>query len=251
MARRLLAGREPIGDDVLRQRRDLYAVALGLLLFQVAHGTIDAGGSLGNPYSMKFANPCWFIWAAWIAFGYFFVRFRMFAPDNIVRMWQEEIMLQAGDCRGVRKIAAEHCNGYQDHPTETIADVVKNPAGPIPTLRFHKLRLYIAYPFGATGNLFGTTSARAPKMGTSIVGNDSGTWGQRARLWIAVVAAVFTSMSRERTFTDYVLPYVVALITVTTAVIYFWAGKTEICCISFAQSAWAHERLTPWPWSSR
>lgn len=86
--------------------------------------------------------------------------------------------------------------------------------GPIPTLRFQKLRLYIAYPSSATKNLYGTAKAREPQIGTNIVGNDSGTWVQRARLWIAVIAAVFTSMARERTFTDYVLPYIAALTTV-------------------------------------
>jgi hypothetical protein len=211
-----------MSPDVLRQRRDFYAIALGLLLFELARGYIQKDANFPGLLPVRFANPCWFLWAAWAGFAYFFVRYHMLSPSNPWHMYREDAHGQAGDTKAVRKIAASKATD----PGEQ-RDLL-NPAGHVPKLEFGNKTVRISlnalmrhriYNFNgnhtvkhfAGGSTFDLT-ARERRIVTGAM-----LWGYLAALW------------RERTFTDYLLPYVVGIITVGVAVARWLQGETHLC----------------------
>lgn len=73
--RRNIAGREDIASDALRQRRDLYAIAIGLCIYNLAGGYVLTDTTVASIIPVKLAHPWVVLAAAWLGFGYFWWRF--------------------------------------------------------------------------------------------------------------------------------------------------------------------------------
>ena len=71
-----IAQREDIPTPVLRQRRDLYAVGIALTIFYLAGGIVLSQGTQGM-IPLQLQHPWVVLFAAWIGFAYFLLRYRM------------------------------------------------------------------------------------------------------------------------------------------------------------------------------
>lgn len=83
----LCKGRELAGD-LLRQRRDFYAISLGLILFHLAGGVMKDTATLST-LPVKLAHPEVLYWSAWVSFVYFAWRYWVLDPGS-VRLFREE-----------------------------------------------------------------------------------------------------------------------------------------------------------------
>lgn len=230
MARKNLAGRTDIDGGVLRQRRDFYAIAIGLLLFQLAQGSVEHTNTLGGMLPLKFENPCWFLWAAWVGFFYFMLRYQLMAPKGPWRMWLDEAKLQAADASRIRKMAAGTViRAGDDAETDRQRREIMEAAGPIPRINGFGPQIQLV-----TRNLYRDKfySPQFPgKHATSYLQINDGllTGLQRLELNLAVCVGLLVSTWREHSFTDYCMPYVFAGITLLTAVFRWIAGDTHFC----------------------
>ena len=101
-----LARREELSSENTRARRDLDAVCIGLSLYYLAGATMEANGEVGTLH-MKFSSPCVFVYIAWCAYVYFLIRYWMFAPTGVWKMFLEDARWQAGATGVFRSIARE------------------------------------------------------------------------------------------------------------------------------------------------
>ncbi|NUO74592.1 MAG: hypothetical protein HOQ32_01120 [Lysobacter sp.] len=230
MARKNLARRADIESGVLRQRRDFYAIAIGLLLFQLAHGSIEHANTIGGMLPLKFDNPCWFLWSAWIGFAYFLLRYRLMAPPSPFGMWGEEALLQAGNTMIVRKIAATFISHPgDDYTTGKRRAELLSRAGPIPKIVFKGFLVDLDLQ-----NLTRGGAAAGVESGGILASyvkslDNKLTFSQQLLILACVLFGWLTAIWREHSFTDYCLPYLFGLFTIVVAIFRWLSGATHLC----------------------
>jgi hypothetical protein len=215
MARKNLSNRGDLEADELRQRRDLYAIAIGLLLFYAAGGNFLSDASVGSLFSVHLKRPEFVLAAAWIGFAYFWWRFWLISR---VRPWGdyiEDVRWQAGDSPIARKVAAKYVTGYERHPLEMQVSEVTGREGPVPMIRWVGFVPLLDLSF---------TQRRAPSKNESRMGRMLGGDGvevnsrDRWALRWAWLRAFGKAAVRERAFSDYTAPHLFALLTVAVSV---------------------------------
>lgn len=77
-----------LGGDLLRQRRDFYAISLGLILFHLAGGMMKDTATLST-LPVKLAHPQVLYWSAWVSFAYFGWRYWVLDPGSWDRFREE------------------------------------------------------------------------------------------------------------------------------------------------------------------
>lgn len=97
-------GRE-LDGDLLRQRRNVYATSLGLIVYHVAGGRLGANGEFAA-LRIHFTRPEWLYVIAIVALVYFLYRFWVVDPGCIERFKQEWVA-QTKCTKPYRK-ASEH-----------------------------------------------------------------------------------------------------------------------------------------------
>lgn len=83
----LCNGRE-LDGDLLRQRRDFYAISLALIVFHLAGGGMRDSATLST-LPVKLAHPEVLYWSAWVSFAYFAWRFWVLDPGCLARFKEE------------------------------------------------------------------------------------------------------------------------------------------------------------------
>jgi len=209
MARRNLAGREDIPADVLRQRRDMYVLAIGLLLYNLAGGDLVDKTTVGGLLPVSLESPWLLLCAAWVGFFYFWFRFWLISEVPALSQFREEAYWQGGDATILRKLASEQAQEGQGRSKEDAIRLLLKKGGPVPKVMFKGLTPSL--------RLNGLKSAQRGTNYTLAFGPDYQL--QRAELWPfwrSWILAYPKAMVRERTFTDYLLPHLVAAITVVS-----------------------------------
>ena len=105
--RRNIAGREDIAPDALRQRRDLYALAIGLCIYNLAGGYVLTDTTVASIIPVKLSHPWVVLLAAWLGFAYFWWRFWLISEARPFADFHADAMWQAGNSRVGRGLAAE------------------------------------------------------------------------------------------------------------------------------------------------
>ena len=208
MARKYLGDRGPIGDEVLRQRRDLYALAIGLSVFNLAGGSMVRGTTLGGFLPVSLAHPHVLLYAAWAGFFYFWWRFWQVSDAKPIQDFLEEVRLQAGDSKAMRKIASKHVKAGSEFSFESQQSKVLAPNGLIPKVRLARaeIGLYELSPKRTTPSY--TSYTNVGDLTVIIVGAD------RRRYWLAILGGIPRALWFERSFADYTAPHILAIITV-------------------------------------
>lgn len=75
MPRKNLAMRADIEAGTLRQSRDLYALGIGLTLFNLAGGQLNPDATLATLLPIRLSYPVALLAAAWVGFFYLLWRF--------------------------------------------------------------------------------------------------------------------------------------------------------------------------------
>ncbi len=222
MAKKNLSGAKDIDSGVLRQRRDFYALSIGLMLFHLAHGTIQHSSTFGV-LPLKFSNPCWFLVAAWVGFFYFLLRYWLMSPPSVWGMYMDDARWQAGDWIRVRKLASQLVSRPKNPEIEDQQRarlLVKN--GPIPMIRFRNGEPCL--------HIDSLRTHAASNVEHFIARPDQKTpASNKALLWVAFLRGMFLATWRERAFTDYVLPYIFGAVTLLLAVWHYWTAKVHLC----------------------
>lgn len=206
MARRNLAARDDIPADALRQRRDLYALAIGLFLYDLAGGHLKAETAFGSVLPVALSDPHYLLTAAWVGLFYFWFRFWLVSEARPIRDFMEDVRWQAGDSQTIRRIAAEVVDiKGNDQRLSAIAQI-ERAGGVVP-------RVERVWP----APVLGLNSLR-PQRGSSMLFTAGSNGrevppGKRWAFWRAWLAAFFAAALRERTFTDYTLPHLFAMVT--------------------------------------
>jgi hypothetical protein len=197
--------------DVLRQRRDLYALAIGLELYNLAGGKLVADTAFGSLLPLSLSDPHYLLAAAWIGFFYFWFRFWLISEVKPFGAFVSDVRWQAGDSLIVRRIAATVTNGRTPTEREHFSMQLLQPGGPVPrvekafptpVLSLAKIRRHVQRP-DETSSLASTFGP----AGIEISRPD------RLRFWWAWLRAIPAAIFRERAFTDYTLPHLFALVT--------------------------------------
>lgn len=208
MIRRNLAFHEDIPTDALRQRRDMYVLAIGLLIFNLAGGSLITQSTSGI-LSVNLRHPHIVLWAAWVGFFYFWWRFwlvskaRPFADFVIAANWQ------LGNTLTVRKIAAPSVTTGAGTPSNKRRDQLLSPTGPVPKATMLGAKISLQGVQMRSGDTF--THHLGPE---DIAVPAAMIWAFRR----AKVVALYRTITCERVFTDYTLPHLFAACTVVVGV---------------------------------
>lgn len=215
MARRNLASRADIPADVLRQRRDLYALAIGLMLFYLADGSLEKGANVGSLFSLQLGRPGYVLVAAWIGFFYFWMRFWLVTEAKPIGDYIDDVRWQAGDSRTIRSIAAQYVTATEQGSEGTNRKRILDPKGHVPLVRWQGmtpiLSLNDVWPRSPARGGVGGVNAGPPH--TAIPRKD------RLRVLWVWLRAFPNAAVRERAFTDYTLPHLFALATLVIALV--------------------------------
>ena len=104
--------------DADRQRRDLYAISLGLLLFNLAGGSLDAAASTFFG-SIHIARPWMIGVGAWLAWAYFLWRFWL-AARPIWNSFLDDIDLEVHTSRRYGAFCSSIFSGFADLSREAV-----------------------------------------------------------------------------------------------------------------------------------
>lgn len=217
--RRNIANRKDIEPDALRQRRDLYALAIGLVIFNLAGGHVSDAGTVGNLIPVKLRYPQVILLVAWLGFFYFWIRFWLVSEAKPWADFVEDAMWQAGHSKGGRKLAAGLAHASVSWGTERTAaqnaDAILNPNGPVP--RFHVERWKPILDLNQIG-------VRAARNGQAASNEHYGGLhvleapAQRRTFWWAYLLGFYRATFRERSFSDNTMPHLFAIFTVLTGI---------------------------------
>ena len=211
MARRNLAGREDIPPDALRQRRDMYVLAIGLLLYNLAGGRLVDKTTVGGLLPVSLESPWLLLCAAWAGFFYFWFRFWLISEVPALSQFREEAHWQGADVAAIRKIAAEQAEAAQGRPKEEGRRAFLKKDGPVPKVLFKGWAPWLRL-----------RDLRSSRKGTHYVlpfGPDYELRGwELAVFWRSWLLAYPKAVVRERTFTDYLLPHLFAFVTLLSGV---------------------------------
>lgn len=217
--RRNIAGRGDIAPDALRQRRDLYALAIGLCIYNLAGGYVLTDTTVASIIPVKLAHPWVVLAAAWLGFVYFWWRFWLISEARPFSDFHEDAMWQAGNSRAGRALAAEFASPISHFSNERSAsqnaESIKQPRGPVPKYKVYKKKLTIDL-----------TDLRHHGKNQSVVTHSYGkviTVGKpnRFRFWRVFLLGYIRAMYRERAFSDYTVPHLFAVFTALTGIWHF------------------------------
>lgn len=221
--RRNIADRKDIEADVLRQRRDLYAIAIGLAIYNLAGGYVAESTTLGI-LPMRLSHPWVVLAAAWLGLAYFWWRFWLISEVKPFGAFHEDAMWQAGHSRIGRELAGRHASPTQFYntPARTSDEnrvLIAAPTGPVPR--------YSIPGFKPTVNLMelhrDAVAAKRTVLAESYgLGPIEFPEGQRARAWRVLLTGYWRAIWRERAFSDYTAPHLFALFTVATGFVHFF-----------------------------
>jgi len=210
--RKNLANRLDIEPDALRQRRDLYALSIGLMLFNLAGGKIAANTAFGSLLPISIERPWLLLCAAWLGFFYFWFRFWLVSEPAPLGAFIEDIQWQAGNNARVRRIAEKFAQGAPWQRSDGVArGLINGPDGLVPKIVWRGLTPIL--------NLQGLTARR----GRANFNQQSESIGpaecllpteDHSEIRLAWLIAIPRAIVRERAFTDYTLPHLVAVLTV-------------------------------------
>jgi hypothetical protein len=203
MYKNLAQGRE-LDGDVLRQRRDLYATALGLILFHLAGAGLRDDAVL-TTVPVHLARPEVLYWAAFAALLYFLFRYWMVAPSALERFDQEWRLqtLGSGKYLGLlQRIAARYLENSNDVLNYVRAGMIPDFDLKARTIRWNQFQNLRR---GGQPVIPGLVKAR---VGVSMI-DDEFEVLQAARRRGFVRAVFF-----ERTAMDIMAPYVIAFVAI-------------------------------------
>lgn len=205
MPRRNLCARSDMPPDALRQRRDLYVIAIGLLLYNLAGGIVLDETKVSGLLPVKLYRPEILLWAAWVGLAYFWWRFWLVSEARPIGDFVEDFGWQLGDTRIVRSIAACHVQGNAHANPTSRRDQLLRKGGPIP----------LVSPFGFTLSLNSLRTRKGQGVPSNFgPANIEIQRQERGRYIWAHVLAFARAIRCERTFTDHTLPHLFAAVTV-------------------------------------
>jgi hypothetical protein len=231
--RKNIADRDVKADgDATRRRRDLDAAAAALILYYAAGGVLrEGGGGLFMPIS--FANPCVFLYATWVAFFYFLLRYWMHTPrEPVWKMFREDIIWQAADTKRGRMLrdklmpsigtnpdfsADKLRKRARDYVVPVIWTVAKGIRSDLPENKLIAVADYANMRETRTGQ---TLAHHGP---IAIPDDDLPT------LHCARFHGFWKALFFERTFFEYCLPYLMAAFTIAIAILMTWRSKSCPC----------------------
>lgn len=199
--------RQDVPADVLRQRRDLFATSFILLLFYIAGGHLpDTASATGLAFGIKFDRPWILLAAIWVAHLYFWLRFWLLSP-----LWahnlRDDFNKQLCDSPLMRTLWDECMPPAVRRDLQQHANLGGMPPG-------HLVPMPQIDDQGRISLLYAGIDVSHMKQGehwrTPVAVPAHQLWRyHRARLY-----AAFKAVVRERTFTDYALPHIVAVLAV-------------------------------------
>jgi hypothetical protein len=207
MPRRNIANRTDIQPDALRQRRDFYAIAIGLMLFYAAGGGFSQDANIGSMFAVHLKRPEFILGAAWVGFAYFWFRFWLITEAKPFVDFAQDAKWQAEDSSTVRRIASKHVTRQTSGEPEDLAQAILQPGNYVPKIVWKGLtpHLQLMHLRRKRGDDFPKT------FGPNVVELDS---KERAAIWRASLLGYPKAMWWERSFTDYTAPHLFALLTV-------------------------------------
>ena len=226
MAGKNLANRLDIAPDALRQRRDLYALAIGLTLFNVAGGKIAANTSFGSLLPLTLERPYVFLIAAWLGFFYFWFRFWLVTDARPFADYLEDVTWQAGASKQVRAIAAKFATRGPNGESQA-GDLLKSD-GFVPKIFWESHEGKRRVP-GLSLNGISQRRYRDGYRQATVTAGPADCWIAKEDLpafragWRR---GFFRAMLRERTFTDYTLPHLVAICTVIIGLVHVVSNES-------------------------
>lgn len=201
----MLAKFADIEAGVLRQRRDLYAVSIALAIFHLAGGNLTDQASQ-SVLQFRLDRPWVLVISAWVGFAYFLYRYWLLAPSwsEIASRLRTESGLQARATDTFHKLAIANLrtNGRDHGQAEVVrAAIERREYLPSYTDNTGGVQLHYA----GLPNLTETAT-----MSSHVAGSVHLSEADVALLQNARRQGRFRAITRERTFTDYLLPYVFA-----------------------------------------
>ena len=223
MAKTNIMGHEDMPAGALRQRRDLYAISIGLSIFYLAGGQLLAGSQQGI-LGMTLERPWIVLAAAWIGFFYFLLRLSLFKPYAAALVdFKLEVQHQAmfsDEMRGALRLLVPKEN------RDFTSVVNRLDRGLIPIIRFDTDPVQVDFT-----HFFKSVADQAigkdvsPLLGA---GKYPLPAQAQSRFLDERRIATFRAMTKEHTFTNYLLPYYFALLPLflgihdCTSRIYHW-----------------------------
>ncbi|WP_188444714.1 hypothetical protein [Pseudoxanthomonas indica] len=199
----------------MRQRRDLYAIAIGLCIYNLAGGYVQSDTTVASIIPVKLSHPWVVLLAAWIGFAYFWWRFWLVSEAQPIADFHQDATWQAGNSRAGRELAAEHAGPTQLYGNARSADEsaaqIRTPTGPIAIFSLEKWKPSLSL---ADLRYNGKKETRLTEsFGTSTTPLDRRYW---PRFWHVYLLGYVRAMYRERAFSDYTAPHLFAVFTVLT-----------------------------------
>lgn len=204
MIRRNLAFKEDIPADALRQRRDMYVLAIGLLIFNVAGGSISAESTSGI-LSVHLLHPWVVLVAAWVGFLYFWWRFWLVSRARPFVDFVSAINWQLGNLPAVREIASSYVEpGTSAWSIEEAKKQILLPGGAVPKVDIRTTKISLnSLRDQAGGTFVGNFGSNAIEIPPELL----------RRYRRAKLLAIYRAITCERIFTDYTLPHLFAMLT--------------------------------------
>lgn len=223
MTRKNIANRGDIRPDALRQRRDLYALSIGLLLFNLAGGKVAANTSFGSILPIALERPWWLLLAAWTGFAYFWFRFSLVSEIRPMGAFLQDIAWQAGDTATIRRLAIKLAKGAVDpYSGQKVEAAIGPPDGCVPKLSWSAGKPLLDL-CGLTSKGQGAGENKVPaSFGMSEI--EIPPEDRLAIIRVGLISIV-RAVLRERTFTDYTLPHLFALLTFIVGAVRFASAE--------------------------
>ncbi len=217
--RRNMSGREDIDSDVPLQRRDLYAVAIGLVIYNLGGGYAVDSASVGV-LPMRLSHPGIVLLAAWVGLAYFWWRFWLISEVKPFGAWHEDAVWQTGQSRRGRALAARHAAttqfyNAQPRSSDENAGLILLPTGPVPRFSVSGAKPVVNLMELHRDALDRSKTLLAQSYGPSPIKLPP---GQRLEGWRVILSGYWRAIWRERAFSDYTAPHLFAIFTVVTGV---------------------------------
>lgn len=206
-----IARNRELEGDVLRQRRDLYATSLGLILFHLAGARLRDDAVL-TTVPVHLTKPSVLYWAVWAALFYFLFRYWMVAPPAIAR-FKDEWRIQTLASKKYRQLVANYAarsirvNDERKRALNLISSgSIPDYADGDPPIRWNDFK---NLKNSANPTIAGIRGDTVPFIES-----------ERDDLCAAKRRGFVRAIFLERTATDVIAPYILALLAVIVA--FFW-----------------------------
>ncbi len=224
MMRKNIANRPDIEPDALRQRRDLYALSIGLMLFNLAGGKIAANTAFGSLLPISIERPWLLLCAAWLGFFYFWFRFWLVSDAKPIDDFFEDIRWQAGNTRQVRRVAVKFVLGNHHTPAEDFRSQITAVGGPVPEISLEGMTpiLSLNHMVCRSNRRGGSSNFVSCGSNRNVVSTED-----RVTFWKGGLLGFSRAITRERAFTDYTLPHLFAVLTLLVGIVRFVAFEPQ------------------------